>query len=490
MQKALLALALLAVIVVSGCTSTDLSGFAKALPEVQSFLESNPNADVRVALWPQTAVEAELASIQEACGAPVAAAALYKVDIIDTNLDVTMWIDATTRQPVCIIKRGVPPSPNPPADDDACEEAGGLWYNGKTRCLPCTSPEGNCLAVCSAGCLLEPTPKDRCEFKGLRWDAETGRCGDDKPKACAELDERACLAAERCIAVYKEIESDDRGKDDDSTARTRGFVACKERAPAVPDPIVLKGDYSVTGALYTGQTAKVALTGRSFAVTLREVSSERAAVIDVDGAKRTITVGEAMSIEGLTVTVKELVRSEDRGKGFFHFSIPHDDEGTWFVVDQAHTITVSGISFKIVARGAPNDKEATLEVNGERISVVAGETYTFQGLTFRVKAVEKERQKVRILFLWGVGLPGDNETNETDNSTNATPDNSTNSTTPTPPPANGTNSTNTTPGNATTPTPPPSNSTNSTNNQTNSTTPTPPPANETNSTNNQSNSTG
>ncbi|MCK5342690.1 MAG: hypothetical protein KAR20_04760 [Candidatus Heimdallarchaeota archaeon] len=85
-------------IFVSGCTDNqDVSSIFSALPEVQQFLDDNPNARMNVVYWSSSEIETIVLELEKQFDKPVTPVAMYKATVTDGNVEVIAWIDASTR---------------------------------------------------------------------------------------------------------------------------------------------------------------------------------------------------------------------------------------------------------------------------------------------------------------------------------------------------------------------------------------------------------
>jgi len=100
MSQKTLFLVLLSFIFVSGCIS-DPTAIARALPEINNFLEENPNADITVVVWSGPDSE-----FKEVCGTTPGSEPLYYVNMIDGEDRVVAWIEIDSQQLVCLKKFG------------------------------------------------------------------------------------------------------------------------------------------------------------------------------------------------------------------------------------------------------------------------------------------------------------------------------------------------------------------------------------------------
>lgn len=85
-------------ILISGCADTqDVSSIFSALPEVQQFLDANPNASMNVVYWSLSEIETILPELEKLFGKSVTPVAMYKATVTDGDVEVIAWIDAKAR---------------------------------------------------------------------------------------------------------------------------------------------------------------------------------------------------------------------------------------------------------------------------------------------------------------------------------------------------------------------------------------------------------
>ena len=147
MRNRYILLVLIGIVFISGCTTTqtDISPIVKAMPEVQQFLSEHPNAEIKAALWSESAVDKKIEDIRADCGQQMEVQSLWTVSIKENNVELEVWLDAS-KQPICIIKRGSD-SASPKNPDTSCPQVITPAINLTTsECIeyltPCDVPEG------------------------------------------------------------------------------------------------------------------------------------------------------------------------------------------------------------------------------------------------------------------------------------------------------------------------------------------------------------
>ncbi len=100
------ALLLVAIIIIAGCTASQVDIFLKASPLVSSFLEQYPNAKVTTILVAQGTVQAQIEKIKEDCGPDFPLASYYKTTLDDkeSSTMLVVWMDSKNYQMPCAVK--------------------------------------------------------------------------------------------------------------------------------------------------------------------------------------------------------------------------------------------------------------------------------------------------------------------------------------------------------------------------------------------------
>ena len=62
-------------------------------PQVQNFLETHPDADIKVVLWSEDFVETKIDLIREYCGEQMKIQDYYRVDLKTNSINLTLWLD-------------------------------------------------------------------------------------------------------------------------------------------------------------------------------------------------------------------------------------------------------------------------------------------------------------------------------------------------------------------------------------------------------------
>lgn len=102
-------LLIVSVVIVSGCIGgeTDVTSAAEALPQVQEFLNENPNADITAVRWSSEYLENNQDRIQEECEPAINLEKdYYKVDVSDNEDQITVWMDAEQSEVMCAVREG------------------------------------------------------------------------------------------------------------------------------------------------------------------------------------------------------------------------------------------------------------------------------------------------------------------------------------------------------------------------------------------------
>ncbi|MBI4896118.1 MAG: protease complex subunit PrcB family protein [Candidatus Aenigmarchaeota archaeon] len=94
------------VLLVVGCTSTNVQSLVKSMPEVQKFLDENPGAEVRVVYWDNATTQINAQKLYDACGTNIAIQPYWYVLINNKGSTIETWVDEATNRPVCLYKAG------------------------------------------------------------------------------------------------------------------------------------------------------------------------------------------------------------------------------------------------------------------------------------------------------------------------------------------------------------------------------------------------
>jgi len=106
----LLALTIAALFLLSGCTGPDgseqVTSMVKALPEVQAFLEKNPDATIKVVYWGADTATENIESVREKCGSQMKVQEYWYVSVEKGEQKIFVWLDKETEQLLCLVKEG------------------------------------------------------------------------------------------------------------------------------------------------------------------------------------------------------------------------------------------------------------------------------------------------------------------------------------------------------------------------------------------------
>lgn len=106
-KKAFLIGILCLTLLLAGCTSgqVDVTPIVKTLPEVKEFLKQYPGAEIKAVLMTEGAVSANIDNIRRDCEyLPVKS--YWKVILKEAEINLTVWMDADSKQPVCVFQKG------------------------------------------------------------------------------------------------------------------------------------------------------------------------------------------------------------------------------------------------------------------------------------------------------------------------------------------------------------------------------------------------
>ena len=110
-MKTIITLSLLSFLVFfSGCTSFDLKNnietFSEQMPEIAEFLQTNPNSEINITYYDSESVKNIISEINYECRKEITPTSLFKLEGSSQTANLTAWIDAATKYPLCIIKKG------------------------------------------------------------------------------------------------------------------------------------------------------------------------------------------------------------------------------------------------------------------------------------------------------------------------------------------------------------------------------------------------
>ncbi|MCK4730042.1 MAG: hypothetical protein KAT28_01880 [Candidatus Aenigmarchaeota archaeon] len=129
---------LFSIIFVSGCTNqTDITSIAEKIPQVQNFLETHPDADIKAVLWDKNFVETKIGLIREDCGEQMKIQDYYKVDLKTNSINLTLWLDTKDQTVLCAIRKGNNTSDETNTKTEVrknCRELGGYLCSSEGQC--------------------------------------------------------------------------------------------------------------------------------------------------------------------------------------------------------------------------------------------------------------------------------------------------------------------------------------------------------------------
>ncbi|MDP2749446.1 MAG: hypothetical protein Q8O89_01280, partial [Nanoarchaeota archaeon] len=103
----LVSVILMSSIFIAGCNETDISKIVKNLPDVQQFMQEHPNADMKVVYLSDSVVATKINDIRIQCTEDVPQVVMYYVEFKEgANIDMKLWLDASTQQLLCALKKG------------------------------------------------------------------------------------------------------------------------------------------------------------------------------------------------------------------------------------------------------------------------------------------------------------------------------------------------------------------------------------------------
>lgn len=125
-KKVILAI-LMATVIASGCTDSnaDVTAAAEALPQVQEFLDENPDAEITAVRWNSDYLQDNQDQIPEKCRPAIEMEKdHYKVDIQDEEEQINVWLGAEQKEVMCIKREGSENNTESNSSSDINSESG------------------------------------------------------------------------------------------------------------------------------------------------------------------------------------------------------------------------------------------------------------------------------------------------------------------------------------------------------------------------------
>ncbi|MDP6671096.1 MAG: hypothetical protein QGI60_04755, partial [archaeon] len=218
-------------LILSGCIGNNgVTDFVKLQPEVQAFLDENPDAEITASFLNEGAVSNLINEIRELCGVQMEEVPYWHVYVTKGEEQIELYLNETAEQALCVMKTSTAPPDEAPVQDDLPEDecASNSACNDKNPCTvdlctgsprkcnrtqitSCTSGDG----CCPEGCVYDfdsDCPKtDQCRTDNDcddQDDSTTDVCGgipkrcDNTLKACAEIGGDLCDSTEDCTQAY------------------------------------------------------------------------------------------------------------------------------------------------------------------------------------------------------------------------------------------------------------------------------------------------
>ncbi|MFH0956950.1 MAG: hypothetical protein V1813_03735 [Candidatus Aenigmatarchaeota archaeon] len=239
MRKLVLPLALVFILLSSGCVSLDPTSLVKATPAVSKFLEQYPNAEVKAVHYTIEESASIIDDIMADCEKEaVTPKEYYKVTITDaeSDLDVVAWVDVKAQLVECVVKRGstggsgdveVKPAYHECTAEEKAAEACTMEYHAVCaqvdtgiRCIttPCPSTEwktfGNSCSACATenvlgwkegacGVVCQSKYKVKCDAGHVYWFDSCGNNEGKKEYCPLGCSDGACIKDEKTCEVEK-----------------------------------------------------------------------------------------------------------------------------------------------------------------------------------------------------------------------------------------------------------------------------------------------
>src|SRR3989338_3371240 len=136
----IISILLLGVVLVSGCTASQIDLYLKASPAIQNFLSQYPNAKIATSLIVQGAVVSQIEEIKKECE-NFQVGSYYKTTINDESSDTKLkvWMDAKNYQVVCAVKESAGVKQNIPQGTTTSETTASSTTTSTTTSSSTTS---------------------------------------------------------------------------------------------------------------------------------------------------------------------------------------------------------------------------------------------------------------------------------------------------------------------------------------------------------------
>ena len=97
-------LAVIVSIIITGCSATDIESFVTNIPQIQQFLDENPDAEIKITYWASGEINQIISSINSQCGKEIQVTPIYRAIVKENGTSVTSWIKADDRQVLCVVR--------------------------------------------------------------------------------------------------------------------------------------------------------------------------------------------------------------------------------------------------------------------------------------------------------------------------------------------------------------------------------------------------
>lgn len=89
-----------------GATTLDVSSVIKQIPEIRTFLDENPDAEINVVLWKSDYTESNTYKISEKCMPAIDFSSdYYRAELVDDSGTIIAWLTSDASEAVCILRK-------------------------------------------------------------------------------------------------------------------------------------------------------------------------------------------------------------------------------------------------------------------------------------------------------------------------------------------------------------------------------------------------
>ncbi len=189
MKEVILA-CIIVVLLLSGCTQDSaVTSFARSLPEVQAFLDENPDAAIRAVFISKQNASALIGEIRKECGEQFPEDAYWHVYVTKGSQQVDIYLDGTGQQALCIIKPAVDEEILKELESEEPEEEPESEQQDKCSSSSDCDDSDACTADSCSG-----TPKECTHEEITACEDNDGCC----PSGCSHDEDDDCPEEDEC----------------------------------------------------------------------------------------------------------------------------------------------------------------------------------------------------------------------------------------------------------------------------------------------------